>query len=229
VRWRRRAPRLAAGAALVLAVVACSARRPAVDPGAVLFDGSIEQLAPLHAGDWFLYRVSGGAGAERLERSELTATGRPRELLLTVTSGGMVRSRVHLRLDADAVRVVSEMNLGGNIGVIYAMPMPLMIVPVYEAASFHSAVDVVRPSDGAVLDHGDIEIRVASARDPATGDIVSRVEQQLVLTGGVLPATRAFWVRPGVGNIASQGTGGERSELVCARVGGTSFGTCPSQ
>ena len=100
---------------------------------------------------------------------------------------------------------------------------------VVRTSIFKSPVDLVRVSDGTVLDHGDVELRVASALGPASGEIVSQMEQQLTLSGGAVPAARTVWIRPGVGNIAAQRAGSERHELVCARIGGTSVGTCPRE
>lgn len=221
LRWSKRV-------VVALALAGCAAQRGAVlDPGAVLFDGGIAQLVPLHAGDWFVYRATGGTRGEYLERSELTAMARPDELLLTVTDGDTAVVRVHLRLDGDAVRVVSEMDLRADIGAIYAAPLPLFTSPVRENAHAGSAVQLVRASDGGVLDRGEVELTVSSARDTASGDIVSRVDRTLVLPGGVLPSTHTMWIRPGVGEIATESANG-RHELVCARIGGTSFGTCPS-
>jgi hypothetical protein len=226
VNRRRGALCLATGVAIALA--ACAAQRGAApDPGAVLFDGGIAQFVPLHAGDWFVYRATGGARAEHFERSEVTATANPHELLLTVSDGDTAAVRINLRLEADAVRVVSEMDLRGDIGAVYATPLPLFSVPVRENARAGSAVDLVRISDGGVLDHGSVELTITNARDPANGDIVSRVDRRLVLPGGVLPATHIIWIRPGLGEIATQGDSGERRELVCARIGGRSIGTCP--
>lgn len=226
VRFTRR---LSTGVALAFALVGCSASQRAAPTGsgAVLFDGTIQQLVPLHAGDWFVYRSRDGAGGEHLERSELTTAKRAHELLLTVNDNGATIARIHLRLDEDAVRVISEMDLRSDVGAIYATPLPLYAAPLREHATASSTVEVVRISDGHQLDHGDVELQVTSARDAANGDIVSRIDRKLVLSGGVLPNTLAMWIRPGIGQIATEGAGGERRELVCARIGGTSFGTCP--
>jgi hypothetical protein len=220
---------LVAGIALGLAVAACAAKRTApTGSGAVLFDGAIAELAPLHAGDWFLYRASAGTAATQLRRSELTATDRAHELLLTMfDDGGRAVARVRLQLDERTVRVVSETDLASDIGAVYATPLPLYSVPVYEHATARSKVDLVRVSDGQVLDQGEVQMEVVSARDPKNGDIVSRIDRQLVMPGNVLPTTLAMWIRPGVGQVASEGLGGERRELVCARIGGVAFGTCP--
>lgn len=215
---------------LVTVVGGCGARMgatPESASGAVLYSDSIERLVPLHAGDWFIYRAEGDAGGEYYERVTLSAADRPNELVMTLSTGDTVRSRVRLRLDAEAVRVVSETDVGNDIGAVYATPLPLHRCPVREQARATSAVELIRASDGTVLDSGEVELTVSSARDPASGDIVSRIDRQLTLPGGVVPATQVLWLRPGVGKIGAQSLGGARRELVCARIGGTSIGACP--
>lgn len=212
---------------LALALIACSARRDAApDAGAVLFDGGIAQLVPLHAGDWFVFVAASGTRGEHLERSELAATERSDELLMTVRDGDTEVGRVQLRLGGDTVRVVSEMDVRSNIGAIYATPLPLFSVPVRENAHAASAVTLVRVSDGGTVEEGKVELTISSSRDPKSGDIVSRVDRQLELPGGAVPSSHTMWIRPGVGEIATE-SANERRLLLCARIGGTPVGQCP--
>lgn len=228
---RRGAVRLATGVLLAVAFAACSTRSAAPAPGAaaeegVVYDGGIVELVPLHAGDWYVYRTTRSKRADSLERSEMSVMDKPNEFRLTVFEGTSPIARSHLRVDADAIRVVSQMDLRNDIGVIYTPPLPLFISPVRELASATSAVEVVRLTDGGVLDRGDVEVTIASRRDAASGDVISRVDRRLVLGEKILPSTFTMRIQPGRGQIATD-NGYERRELVCASIGGKSFGTCP--
>jgi hypothetical protein len=228
-RWSRRAVCGAVEvAAVALLLAGCSAHGSVAGSGTVLYEGGIQQLVPLHAGDWFLYNVVTGTRGPHFERSDLSATARKDELLLTVHEGDAEVADIQLRIDGDAVRVVSERDLSQNIGAIYATPLPLFSVPVREHAQAESTVQIVRLSDGVEIDHGHVELTITNMRDPASGIIVSQVDRRLVVTGGDLPASHRMWIRPGVGQIGTE-SASERRELVCAMIGGTAMGTCPTQ
>jgi hypothetical protein len=126
------------------------------------------------------------------------------------------------------VRVVSEMDLRQNIGAVYATPLPLFSVPVHEHAQADSTVQIMRLSDGSEIDHGQVALTITNMRDPASGDIFSQVDRQLTLTGGDLPATHRMRIRPGVGQTATE-SAAEQRELMCALIGGTAVGTCPTE
>ena len=79
-------------------------------------------------------------------------------------------------------------------------------------------IDIARFADGLTaierLDRGEVEMEVINTRDRSNGDIVSRIDRQLVMPGNVVPTTLAMWIRPGVGQVATEALGGQRRELV---------------
>lgn len=231
MRRMHRIARLATGVTVALALAGCSARSAPTGSGAaarngLVFDGGIAELMPLHAGDWYVYRTTRSKRADALERSELSGTSNPGELRLTVIEGTSPIARSHLRVDADAVRVLSQMDLRHDIGVIYTPPLPLFISPVRELETVKSSVEVVRVSDGGVLDRGEVEVSISSRRDADSGDVISRVDRRMVVGAGTVPSTYTMRIQPGRGQMSTD-NGYERRELVCARIGGKPFGTCP--
>jgi hypothetical protein len=215
----------------LLVVAACSGRQGS---GAPVFAGQISELMPLHDGDTFLYLASGGARGERLELSRVAAMPQAGDLMVTVTSGEVIVARLHLRQTADVISVVGELDAASNVGLIYASPLPWLTKPVSTAERrARSAVDVFRPSDGFRLDSGEVEMIVASGRDPSSGDIVLRIRRRLTLSERKIQIDETRWLRPGVGEVRSEGgvngVIAERRELVCAKVGGKQVGTCLEQ
>jgi hypothetical protein len=228
---RRRMAAVVTVCGALLALAACSTRQGS---GAKVFDGQIAELMPLHDGDTFLYLASGGPRGERLELARVAAMPQAGDLMVTVTSGEVVVSGLHLRQSADALSVVGEADVAGNVGVLYASPLPLLTRPLTAGERrAKSPLDVFRPSDGFRLDKGEVEMIVSSARDPSTSEIVIRTRRRLILTERQIVIEERRWLRPGVGEVRSEaGINGvitERRELVCAKVGGKQVGTCREQ
>jgi hypothetical protein len=224
------AARLTLCAALVLTAVGCAPRRapePAV--GTVLFDGSVRELVPLHDGDWFLYNAGGGGHEPHPELSKISALPKPDSLLVTFSQKDLVLGRVHLRYTNDALEAVSEIDSVGGIGVLYATPVPLFLVPVREGTRrASSAVQIWRLSDRSLLGRGQVDFEFTNTRAP-NGEIETHVERTLKLPDQTTHTEHTIWLRPGVGEIRS-GSGGDnglRRTLACAQIDGKSYGTCP--
>jgi hypothetical protein len=215
----------------VLFLAACSARQGGHGSGAVLFDGRVDQLLPLHAGDSFLYRASGGRRGERLAWSRVTAMEQAGDLVVSVTEGETAVSYTHLRLQADAVALVGELDVAGDLGIRYATPPPLVATPLRDGEQHvRSAIEVFRASDGLRLGDGAVDVTLSSSRD-AGGDFAVHVRRHLSLPDRDVTIDETRWLRPGVGEVRSEaGVNGvvvDRRELVCAVIAGKQVGTCP--
>lgn len=227
----RRRFRAICGVALTLVLTGCSTHRaaPATGPvanDAVIYDGEIDEVMPVRDGDWYLYKTTRQKKLDTFERSELTATDTPNEFRLTVYENKSPIARAHMRVDPDAVRIVSQMDLRNDIGIIYTPPLPLVISPVRSLSNTTAQVEVVRVSDGTVLDSGNVELTISSRLDQDSGDIISRVDRRMAVSSGVLPSTYTMRIKPGRGQISTD-NGFEQRELICGKIDGSSIGTCP--
>jgi hypothetical protein len=234
-RWRT------AGAALWLLCAGC-----ALSPGAkssrgeqTLFAGSLQELAPHHPGDRFLYRITGAGEHDGVYVEQLSATSEVNEIVAILTraqdSSPVVTTR--LRNSGKAIAIVSE-ELSGlqDVGFAYAQPIPYLEVPlrtgVRKAAS---PVTMWRLSDGRGLADGQVEQTMTASRpagDETSGDLQVHTERDLQFPGMAIYKRETAWFRPGIGEVRSESStnGGPPvyQELICARIDGKQIGDCGS-
>ncbi|MGH7788160.1 MAG: hypothetical protein ACRERC_14910 [Candidatus Binatia bacterium] len=198
--------------------------------GTVLFSGPMEKLVPLHPGDWWLYRSTGDEREPRLELSRATPLPEG-DILLTYSETQAVLGRVHLRPTAGAILVVSEIDTAGGIGLHYATPVPIFVVPVVAGVRrASSAVEIWRLADKMALGNGRIDFTF-EAKPAADGEIAISVQRTLSVPDHRADVRHTIWLRPGVGEVRGGGGGDAPThrELVCAEIGGTPVGTCPAK
>jgi hypothetical protein len=231
--------------ASVLAVLAagCASKKPAdaqrsaPHPTAgVLFDGTIQDLLPLHAGDRFVYRTSDPSGEEQLLTTRVAATEKPNEFVATVSKGDLVLTQMHLRDDGRRLTTLAELAPPRNAILVYGDPLPIATVPLLaEEQRFESSVKLMRLSDGQLIAEGKVEQSMSArlASEPeAKGQLVIRYERAMTLPSGTMRSVSEMWIEPGVGEMRSEttiaGAPSQHRELVCAVIAGKRVGECPS-
>jgi hypothetical protein len=221
-------------ALLAVLLVECAPHRTLEpDQSEVLFSGSLQELAPHHPGDHWVYRATGGGQDERLQVEHLSALPSPGEFTLDLREDGQAIGKAHLRETSNAMLLVSEGLLQQDLMLVYAEPLPTLCVPLRSRQpTVRSPVTLLRLSDGEVLAQGRAELTVTARRsDSANGERLEiRTERRVVMPGQAMHLDVTTWVTPGIGETRSRGfvDGGPsiERELVCSIIDGKRVGDC---
>ncbi len=202
----------------------------------VLFEGTVQDLLPHHAGDEFVYRTTGPSGGEQLLTSHVASTAKPDEFVVTVSKGDQVLSQMHLHDDGHRLATLAELAPARNVILVYGDPLPIATLPlVAEEQRFESSVKLLRRSDGQLFSEGKVEQTMSArlASEPeAKGQVVIRYERAMTLPSGTMRSVSEMWIEPGVGEVRSEttmaGAPTQHRELVCAVIAGKRVGECPT-
>jgi hypothetical protein len=229
----RRALYVVAACALL---AGCAPRQPAAPaaPDVVLFSGTLQELAPHHDGDHFVYRTTSTGQPDRLSVEHLTVLDQPGEFAVNMTEDGVALGKIHLRDDGSSVTLISEGMLREGVLMLYEVPLPSLSVPLHSGESkATSPVTLSHLSDGKLLGYGQAEQTVTARRVTASAggdEFEIHIERTIELPKGSMHLSVTTWITPGVGETRSQGNvdGGVtfRRELICATVGGKRVGDC---
>ena len=223
-------------AALCLVMSGCTAQQVAAPPTVdeVLFTGTLQELAPHHSGDHFVYRATGVDGGDRLQVEHLSALDTAGEFLVNMSEDGIAIGGTHVRDDGAAVSVVSEAAPQQDAMLVYAEPLPSFVVPLpSRLPRATSSVTLLRVSDGTVLARGRAEQTMTARRvspDASGATFELHTERSVVLPNQVMHLSATTWIAPGIGEVRSEGrtNGGPllRRTLLCAVIGGQRVGDC---
>ncbi|HUI26095.1 MAG TPA: hypothetical protein VL403_08415 [Candidatus Kryptonia bacterium] len=214
-----------------IAIAACSARRPATEPEEILFNGTLQELAPHHNGDHFIYRVTATGRDDSLQVEHLTALDAPGEFVVDMSENGTAIGRQHVRDDGAALLLMSEGLLAQDLIITYEQPLPSLAVPLATTPRrARSAVTFLR-GDGKVVAHGSVEQTVTAHRSTTGGAgavFEVRTERTVVLLNRTMRLAVTTWLAPGMGEVRSEGSAdGEppvHRELLCAIIEGNRVG-----
>lgn len=234
-RWRW------AGAAVWLLCAGCTlSREGKLSSGEpTLFAGSLQEIAPHHPGDRFLYRITGAGEHDGVYVEQLSATSEANEIIATLSlaQDGPPVIITRLRNSGKAIAIVSEeLSALQDVGFAYAQPIPYLEVPLRTGVrKATSPATMWRLSDGRGLADGQVVQTMSASRptgDATSGDLEVRRERDLKFPGMAIYERETAWFRPGVGEVRSETStnGGPPvyQELICARIDGKQIGDCGS-
>ncbi len=221
---------------VALALSACAAKpspEPAKPDPNLLFDGSIDALAPFRHGNRYTYIVASPDDGEREIESRCSLAGD--RIFVTVHQNVTVLARTEMVLENDAIKIVSEVSPQHDIAFAYEPPLPVLSAPLRKGIQrSQAAIRAWRPSDGSTVAEGTVEL--AWSAHPAPPEMTDasfeiRSIKKIDLSNGRKVEIRSKrWIAPGVGEIGSSGNVGEDKveyrELTCAHIGDQDFGPC---
>lgn len=224
-------------AALAIAAAGCSAQNATVAPPGpapgVVFDGSLDDLAPFRHGNAYRYLVAADDGEERRIESRCSVAGN--RVFLSVFEDSKALARTEMVLTDDALMIVSEMSPQHDFAFTYDPPVPVLHAPLRSGVNrFQARVRAWRPSNGEQIGEGEAEISWSAhfaPREMTDASIEIRTVKTITMDGGQTSKMQSKrWLAPGVGEIGSSGTTGngrtEFRELECAQIGERYFGSC---
>ena len=228
---------------VVLLAAGCAPKKPAPakrsvphPTAGVLFDGTVQELLPHHAGDEFVYRTTAPSGGEQLLTSHVASTQKPDEFVVTVSKGDQVLTQMHLHDDGHRLATLAELAPARNVILVYGDPLPIATLPLVAGEQrFESSVKLLRLSDGQPFTEGKVEQSMSArlASEPgAKGQLVIHYERAMTLPSGTMRSVSEMWIEPGVGEVRSEttiaGAPTQHRELVCAVIAGKHVGECPN-
>jgi hypothetical protein len=202
-----------------------------------LYTGSLQEIAPFHDGDHYVYRATRAGEDWAVQVEHVKALDKPGEFLINLTENGSLIAQMHVRESATAASIVSVVYPEQDAGFLFTQPLPVVEVPLRrEVLRSDSTVTVWRLSDGKTLDRGDAyqtvtsEPATAERADVSPAEFELQTERTLHFRAGALHSHATAWVARGIGEVRSddvvQGVPALHRELVCAIVGGRRIGDC---
>ncbi len=232
--------------ALTLSVLsACTASRPAapVDRFAippdlkdeVLFDGDVQQIAPLHDGDVFTVRVTGNKALADGIYTQHVRCERATTCSITLRQADNEVSRNIIQIGDNARYMLSAELVQAGLRMTYETPLPSANIPLRSRRDpVDTAVRVsMLSNDQEVMARGAIKQLRWARRLPDTDG--TRFELHRISTVDLganhTRTEEVSEVTLGIGTVRSTETADDGStftiELLCATVAGKQLGSCP--
>jgi len=96
--------------ALLLMLMGCAARQRGAPPATneVLFSGALQEIAPHHDGDTFVFRMTGAGVLDGVYVERVSAPETEADFVSTMTKDGKPFVKTHLHDDGTGIFIVSE-------------------------------------------------------------------------------------------------------------------------
>ncbi|MBI3785069.1 MAG: hypothetical protein HY270_16895 [Deltaproteobacteria bacterium] len=221
------------GIVITLGLSGCASLKTA-SSGDVVFNGPIQEIAPFHDGDYFVWQIEGSNLPSGIYVQKISAGTQSGEYVATMSFSGTAVSRTIFRLDDSSVNKLREDAPTIHGAFVYDTPVPFLWTPLRSSPRrFATGMNVEGMGGPGSVSKGELEEVTWALAVPGSNPEQYEIHRARTIRVGDKQSysERVTKLQRGIGAIASEetveGKPSGHTQQICAMVAGKQFGTCP--